>query len=70
MPESAVRAWLDDRHIVVEGSSLRPIQQFSQSGASIIDPLKNIWETKLTSVAGSLSSVLNSSAFYSAELPV
>lgn len=35
MSEAAVKAWLDERQIVVEGSLLRPIQQFSHSGASL-----------------------------------
>ena len=47
MPESAVRAWLDERQIVVAGSSLRPIQQFSHSGAFTTVILKTIKQESL-----------------------
>lgn len=33
MPEASVKAWLAERQIAVEGSLLRPIQQFSHSGS-------------------------------------
>lgn len=32
MSKEAVSAWLEERQVVVEGSSLRPIQQFAHTG--------------------------------------
>ena len=48
MSEAAVKTWQTERQITVEGSSLRPIQSFSQTGILPGLPSGEFWESCLS----------------------